>query len=183
MVRIKHRYLLVNVLYPQDTSNAKHNDEKLPWSVQFRRPSSDRFEAGFIVRLVRNGVAELFGDYGAGVVSGSVKIIYCSSATSTAIIRVARAHYRLVWAALCFVTRLPKPIDQPCVIHVLRVSGTIKKAEEEAIRRARLTILRASKATINGNPIAGADATDHEDLQMLDNIIDHDADDDEDEND
>ncbi|KAF7196726.1 hypothetical protein HII31_02096, partial [Pseudocercospora fuligena] len=75
MVRIKHRYLLMNVLYPQDASSAKHNDENLPWSVKFRRPSSDRFEAGFIVRLVRNGVAELFGDYGAGMVSGSLKIL------------------------------------------------------------------------------------------------------------
>ncbi|KXS99753.1 hypothetical protein AC578_10427 [Pseudocercospora eumusae] len=168
MVRIKHRYLLMNVLYPQDAPNAKHNDENVPWSVKFRRPSSDRFEAGFIVRMVRNGVAELFGDYGAGMVSGSLKVVYCSSATSTAIIRVARAHYSLVWAALSFVTKLPKPIDQHCVIQVVRVSGTIKKAEQEAIRRARLIILRASKATA------------HDDLDMLDNIIDGDGDGDED---
>ncbi|EME78683.1 uncharacterized protein MYCFIDRAFT_18996, partial [Pseudocercospora fijiensis CIRAD86] len=135
MVRIKHRYLLMHVLYPQDASTAKHQDETVPWSVKFRRASSDRFEAGLILRVVRNGVAELFGDYGAGMVSGSLKIIYCSSATSTAIVRVAKAHYRLAWAALSFVTKLPQPIDQPCVIQVVRVSGTIKKAEEEAVRR------------------------------------------------
>ena len=68
---------------------------------------------------------------------------YFSPATSTAIIRVSRDHYRLVWAALTFTTRLPKPVDQACVMQVVRVSGTIKKAEEEAIRRARMSIKRA----------------------------------------
>ncbi|KAG9810598.1 hypothetical protein KCU63_g21124, partial [Aureobasidium melanogenum] len=36
------------------------------------------------------------------------------------------------------------PIDQACVIQVVRVSGTIRKAEEEAIRRAKAAILRAT---------------------------------------
>lgn len=31
---------------------------------------------------------------------------------------------------------------RPCVFHVLRVSGTMRKAEEEAIRRARREIVR-----------------------------------------
>lgn len=57
---------------------------------------------------------------------------------------MTRAHYRLVWAALSFITRLPQPIEEPCVIQVVRVSGTIRKAEEEAIRRAKATILRAT---------------------------------------
>ena len=69
---------------------------------------------------------------------------YLSPATSTAIIRVARQHYRLVWTALSFVTRLPRPVEQECVIQVVRVSGTIRKAEEEAIRRAKAAILRAT---------------------------------------
>lgn len=43
-------------------------------------------------------------------------------------------------------THLPKPIDQPCVFQVVRVSGTIKKSEEEAIRRARMSIRRVQKA-------------------------------------
>lgn len=32
---------------------------------------------------------------------------------------------------------------QPCVMQVVRVSGTIRKAEEEAIRRAKAAILKA----------------------------------------
>lgn len=32
---------------------------------------------------------------------------------------------------------------KPCVVRVVRVSGTIKKVEQEAVRRARLLILAA----------------------------------------
>ena len=46
-------------------------------------------------------------------------------------------------------THLPKLPNQeklqPCVMHVVRVSGTIRKAEEEVIRRAREAILRARR--------------------------------------
>jgi ribonuclease P/MRP protein subunit POP5 len=77
-----------------------------------------------------------------------------------------RSHYRLIWAALSFITKIPlpspssnnynynntnrnasneQPRDRPCVVQVVRVSGTIKKAEEEAIRRARIVIARARR--------------------------------------
>ena len=36
-------------------------------------------------------------------------------------------------------------------MQVVRVSGTIKKAEEEAIRRARATILRAKRGNRDGS--------------------------------
>lgn len=38
-------------------------------------------------------------------------------------------------------------------MHVVRVSGTIKKAEEEAIRRARASIRRVKR--INGQSLSG----------------------------
>jgi hypothetical protein len=41
------------------------------------------------------------------------------------------------------ITHLPKPFDTPCVFQVVRVSGTIRKSEEEAIRRAREQLRRA----------------------------------------
>jgi ribonuclease P/MRP protein subunit POP5 len=43
------------------------------------------------------------------------------------------------------ITHLCKPLDTPCVFQVVRVSGTIRKSEEEAIRRAR-DVLRRAKA-------------------------------------
>lgn len=93
----------------------------------------------------------------------------------------------MVWAALSFTTRLPKPVDQACVIQVVRVSGTIKKAEEEAIRRARAVIVRAQR--VKGDPAAattGGAAVDQDgDLDMTNGIEDNDdgAEDDEDEED
>ena len=96
---------------------------------------------------------------------------YFSPATSTAIIRCPRSSYRLVWSALTYITRLPAPkpgkpyytkdgslrhppksapaaggeTQRECVIRVVRVSGTMKKAEQEAIRRARMEVLRVMR--------------------------------------
>ena len=112
---------------------------------------------------------------------------YFSPATSTAIIRVSRDHYRLVWAALTFTTRLPKPLDQPCVMQVVRVSGTIRKAEGEAIRRARLSIRRAQKAAKSNSALTAvtpsstpAGLDDDDDMGFEDGIEDADADEDDD---
>lgn len=86
---------------------------------------------------------------------------YFSPATSTAIVRCPRAHYRLIWAALTFINRIPlskkHPEFVPCVFQVVRVSGTIKKSEEEAIKRARAAIIKAKKETTT-NAMAGLDA-------------------------
>lgn len=51
----------------------------------------------------------------------------------------------MVWAALTFTTKLPRPIDTPIVFKVVRVSGTIRKAEEEVIRRAKEIVRRAKE--------------------------------------
>jgi ribonuclease P/MRP protein subunit POP5 len=48
----------------------------------------------------------------------------------------------MVWAALTYITHLPLPSELPVVIRVVRVSGTIKKAEEEVIRRSQLIVKR-----------------------------------------
>lgn len=81
---------------------------------------------------------------------------YLSNATSTCIVQCSRDHYRLVWAALTLMDRVPTKNGpgSPCVFRVVRVSGTIKKVEEEAVRRARLLIL-AAKDEMGGK---GSDA-------------------------
>ena len=52
-------------------------------------------------------------------------------------------------------TQLPRiskhEVPQPCVMQVVRVSGTIRKAEEEAIKRARAAILRAKRESEEGS--------------------------------
>lgn len=156
MVRLKHRYLLVNFLYPSPSTTPSKTPTALPDVVDFHKPSSDKLTAGLLIKILRESIADLFGDYGAGMTSGTLAIKYFSPATSTAIIRVSRNHYRLVWAALTFLTHLPHPVNQDCVAQVVRVSGTIRKAEEEAIRRAKQAILQAKRAAGDGAPSADA---------------------------
>lgn len=83
MVRIKHRYLLLNILYPNEekakSTVASKTDDELPWTVQFRRPSSDQFNGGTLHKMIKNGVSELFGDYGAGMIAGSLQSVYLPS--------------------------------------------------------------------------------------------------------
>ena len=193
MVRIKHRYLLVQILYPSSptSSTSQLNPSKatpssttsqVPRIVQFHRPTSNDLTPQALVKLVRDQIQFLFGDYGVGVVGGglsgklisqlmiypkdiliqlcAILVKYLSPATSTFILRSPRAHHRLVWAALAFITQLPSPKshskaksrlpseiekNRECVMRVVRVSGTIRKAESEAIRRARGDIARAKK--------------------------------------
>lgn len=44
-------------------------------------------------------------------------------------------------------TRLPIKDGKNCVFRVVRVSGTIRKAEEECIQRARELVLKARRET------------------------------------
>lgn len=76
MVRIKYRYLLINILYPDERSPIKPSgvsQDEIPFSVRFRQPSSDEFSAKLLGRLIREGVADLFGDYGSGKVANSLQ--------------------------------------------------------------------------------------------------------------
>jgi ribonuclease P/MRP protein subunit POP5 len=100
-------------------------------------------------------------------------VVYFSSATSTAILRVQREHYRLLWAALTLLTSIPLGKGKndgkvDCVIRVVRVSGTVRKAEEEAIRRAREMMRRAREAGIEGSDLGLGKEFDGEDVQMMD---------------
>lgn len=75
-------------------------------------------------------------------IANPLAVNYFSSSTSTAIVRCPRDHYEIVWAALTYITKLPR-VEIPVVCRVLRVSGTIRKAEEEVIRRSQKIVKRA----------------------------------------
>ncbi|KAL2849548.1 Rpp14/Pop5 family-domain-containing protein [Aspergillus pseudoustus] len=165
MVRVKHRYLLVDILYPEPFSSSSISASATKSRAQenqlrIHSPTSDALTPSLLAKMVRDEVAEMFGDWGVGrlggVGAGGVSVKYLSPATSTAIIRCPRASYRLVWTALTFMSRVPDLKDngrtlkrgeqatltRPCVFRVVRVSGTIRKAEEEVVRRARREIVR-----------------------------------------
>lgn len=146
MVRVKNRYLVASILFPSSSPVSGST----PAILQFHNPTPPHVTIPLLLSQLRSNISALFGDYGLGVTSSSLKMIYFSPATSTFIIRCPRAHFRLVWAALTCVQRLPaarRGQDGPsCVIRVVRVSGTIKKAEEHVVRGARREIVRAKMA-------------------------------------
>lgn len=70
MVRVKFRYLVVNFLYPESTSKQR---TPLPDLMQIHSPTPDAFNAGALIRLLRDAVDDMYGDYGSGMVSSSLK--------------------------------------------------------------------------------------------------------------
>jgi ribonuclease P/MRP protein subunit POP5 len=191
MVRIKHRYLLFNILYPSDdpssaavlpgqaapassTSSASKTEPPPPY-ILFSRPSPAHLTSQLLLSTLRNSIQSLFGDHGLSVTQASLRVVYFSPSTSTAILRVPRAHFRLVWASLTFMDTIPgeqlrnqgaswrggggrgKPSQTmsstssatlgpaKCVVRVVRVSGTIRKSEDEVLRRARRELVRARR--------------------------------------
>ncbi|KAG5663002.1 hypothetical protein KAF25_000938 [Fusarium avenaceum] len=144
MVRIKERYLLVNIVYPPDPAKAAKSN--LPDFVLHHQPTIEKLTPGALIKGIRAEVASLYGDYGSGaLMTCSVK--YLSLATSTFILRCSRAHYQMLWSTLTFMDHVPVKDGRPCIFRVVRVSGTIRKAEEEAIRQAKRLILAAKEDT------------------------------------
>src|SRR5271163_2108796 len=125
MVRLKHRWLLFEIIYPSETSPSSN-------TIPFSTPSPPNVTTKLLIDTIRQQISYNFGDHGSGLVSSSLAIRYFSNATSTGIVRVSRDHYRLVWAALSFIRELA---GKECVVVVRRVSGTVKKAEEDSLRR------------------------------------------------
>lgn len=186
MVRLKQRYLLLNILYPSTTISLKQDSKSSDLNfapLAFQSPTPDYVDATLLVRHLKTHIETLYGDYGIGVASSSLKIVYFSAATSTAILRVPRNHHQLVRTALTHITELPVSRrgtpGKHCVIRVVRVSGTIRKAEEELLRRARQDVVRAKTVEGGGagswlpsvgnasrKPAANSEIDDHIDVLM-----------------
>jgi RNase P/RNase MRP subunit POP5 len=70
MVRLKNRYMLVNILYPD--SSGKVASSKVPDLISFNQPTTDDLTPNLLVKAIRAQVAELFGDYGSGAIADSL---------------------------------------------------------------------------------------------------------------
>ncbi|PYI23121.1 hypothetical protein BO86DRAFT_389963 [Aspergillus japonicus CBS 114.51] len=74
MVRIKHRYLLLDILYPDPTTWPRKpvsvSSSSTP-QLQIHAPTSDALTPSLLAKLVREQVAELFGDWGVGRLGGA----------------------------------------------------------------------------------------------------------------
>ena len=69
MVRIKERYLLVNIIYPPERSRPSAG---LPACVVYHQPTSSTLTPGALLKGLRAEVATLFGDYGSGSIESGL---------------------------------------------------------------------------------------------------------------
>ncbi|KAG6038232.1 hypothetical protein E4U41_004397 [Claviceps citrina] len=104
MVRIKERYLLVNILYPPDTGTSA---ARVPDLVSQHQPTVDKVTPQALLRGIKAEVGLLFGDCGLGAFEGTLSVKYLSLATSTFILRCPRAHYQMLWSALTCMDHVP----------------------------------------------------------------------------
>lgn len=67
MVRLKNRYLLVNILYPE--LDTKPKNPSIPDVVIFNQPTTSNLTAAGLVKALKAEAAGLFGDYGSGAIA------------------------------------------------------------------------------------------------------------------
>eukprot|EP00037_Helgoeca_nana_P012191 m.110369 g.110369 ORF g.110369 m.110369 type:complete len:149 (+) comp21302_c0_seq30:161-607(+) len=112
MVRLKHRYLLTEVLF---------SDDKVDPSTKW----------GELLRAVKEGVQLAHGDFGTSCVSSSIQIKYFNPYTRIMLIRVSRDHYEMVWSALTFLTQFNQ---RECIFRVIHLAGTIRSCQKHLLR-------------------------------------------------
>jgi hypothetical protein len=70
MVRLKNRYLLVNILYPElDVGLSK---SRIPDVVAFNQATAQALNPQALLKGLRAEIQSLFGDFGSGAVSDSL---------------------------------------------------------------------------------------------------------------
>ena len=71
MVRIKNRYLLVNILYPELENSTSRG--KVPDVVVFNQPTTDALNISLLQTAIKKEVQHLFGDYGGGAIKNTLR--------------------------------------------------------------------------------------------------------------
>jgi ribonuclease P/MRP protein subunit POP5 len=141
MVRTKERYLAVHIIYP----TTGHED--VPEIVARHRPTTENITSHTLSKGIRAAVSRLYGDVGRAACEYNLHVKYWSRATSTLIVRTSRSHYKMIWAGLNLMNRVPTVGQEDsgslCKFAVVRVCGTMRKAEQEIIRQDRQLIFEA----------------------------------------
>lgn len=89
MVRIKERYLLVKILYPNELGGRSD----IPDVVVINQPTTDQLNPAGLLRGIRAEVASLFGDYGSGLIEGGNLGGESASVNSSRLIHSSRWRY------------------------------------------------------------------------------------------
>ncbi|ODQ63679.1 ribonucleases P/MRP protein subunit POP5, partial [Nadsonia fulvescens var. elongata DSM 6958] len=142
MVRLKTRYLLFDLIYP-DTITSEYDGIRPELNtVNIHTPSKTSVDIRLLNRVFRDAIRDAYGEYGAGSVASTIAVKYFSPTTSTGILRVSRQHYQLTWAGLTLIQSID---GREVIIQVVHVSGTIKKCEQAAIARNKAMVDKIHK--------------------------------------
>ena len=75
MVRLKHRYLLIDILHPEPSPSQPYKSSgassSIPAHLYFHPPTPDTLTSSVLARILRETISELFGDYGIGKLGGA----------------------------------------------------------------------------------------------------------------
>ncbi|CCH61243.1 hypothetical protein TBLA_0E01890 [Henningerozyma blattae CBS 6284] len=137
MVRLKSRYILFEILTPTDIQDLKEYD-----SLSLRQLTPVEINSRILLNEIRRSLQVNFGDYGSAKVNSLIHIKYFSNMTSTGIIRCLREDVDLVVSAMALVKNINglgvstnSILLNDIIINPVKISGTIKKIEQYAIKR------------------------------------------------
>ncbi|TRY55481.1 hypothetical protein DNTS_027870 [Danionella cerebrum] len=105
MVRLKSRYFLCEICVP-DRDNLAYIKEKV------------------VYYTIKAAVNKAHGDYGAAICNLGLSVKYVNAHTGVVFIRCRKAHYRLLWSALPFITSLENRGPRvSCFFNCLHIGG------------------------------------------------------------
>ncbi|QID83185.1 RNA-binding protein pop5 [Saccharomyces pastorianus] len=133
MVRLKSRYILFEILYPPTDISVEESLSKGDILLSHHRASPAEVSIKAIIQEIRRSLSLNLGDYGSAKCSSLLQLKYFSNRTSTGIIRCHREDCDLVIMALMLMSKIGDVGG--LIVNPVKVSGTIKKIEQFAIRR------------------------------------------------
>ncbi|CAI4055634.1 hypothetical protein SUVZ_01G0330 [Saccharomyces uvarum] len=133
MVRLKSRYILFEILYPPTDADVEESASKGDILLSHHRASPAEISIKAIIQEIRRSLSLNLGDYGSAKCSSLLQLKYFSNRTSTGIIRCHREDCDLVIMALMLMSKIGDVGG--LIVNPVKVSGTIKKIEQFAIRR------------------------------------------------
>ncbi|KAG2449092.1 hypothetical protein HYH02_005840 [Chlamydomonas schloesseri] len=110
MVRLKNRYLLVEVHYKDGKLDESYNELA-------------------VLTAIRDAVAVNFGDYGLGCNLSSLQVKFYSPFTGTCIVRCATSENERVITSLALMTEVK---GRPAALRLLRIAGTLDACKDAA---------------------------------------------------
>jgi ribonuclease P/MRP protein subunit POP5 len=82
-----------------------------------------------VVTAIHESLLANFGEYGLAACLPSLQVKYVNGGTGVCVVRSSRKHYRMVWAAITFITEIRK---LPLFFNLLDLSGSASACRRTA---------------------------------------------------